>query len=67
MRTPARSAARRADSTTRPQVRERQSFLEDERERQDERLGAAHGEVVHRPVDGELPDVTAGEKIGVTT
>ena len=59
IRTPARSAARRADSTTRRRSASGQPLLEDEGEGQRERLRPADGEVVHRAVDGQLADVAA--------
>ena len=62
IRTPARSAACRADSTTRRRSPSGQPLLEDEGERQRERLRAADGEVVHRAVHGQLADVAAGEE-----
>ena len=48
-----------------PQVRHRQALLQDEARRQIERPGAAHGEVVYGAMDGQLPDVAAGEEDGV--
>jgi hypothetical protein len=47
------------------QVRERQTFFEDERGGQSERARPADGEVVDRAVDRELADV-AGKNSGLT-
>ena len=38
-----------------------QALLEDEGERQRERLGTGHGDVVERAVDREVPDRAAGK------
>ena len=44
-----------------PQLVDRQAFLDDVGERQRQRLGAHHGQVVDRAVDGQLADVAARE------
>ena len=60
--TPARAAARRADSTTRLEIGQREPLLEDEGQRQRQRARAAHREIVDRAVDRELADVAAGKE-----
>jgi hypothetical protein len=44
------------------QVRDRESFLQDEARRQEQRGGPGHRQVVHRAVDGQVADAPAGEK-----
>ena len=56
----ARRVANRAEHAL--QRLEREPLLEDQAAGQPERTGAAHGEVVHRAVHRELPDVTAREE-----
>src|SRR5262249_39835629 len=45
-----------------PEIFERETFFQDQREREAERSRAAHREIVDRAVDCELTDVTAREK-----
>ena len=44
------------------QVGDREALLQDEPGRQVQRPGAAHGQVVHRAVDGQVADVAAREE-----
>ncbi len=46
------------------EILHREPLLEDERERERDRVRAAHGEVVDGPVHRELADVAAGEEDG---
>ena len=60
--TPAAAAADADRLDNRPQHVDLETFLEDERERQTQRLCASGGEVVDRPVHGERSDVAAREE-----
>ncbi len=62
IRAPAFAAARAADAVIAPQLLERQPLLDDVGERDRDRLGAHHRQVVDRAVDGQLADVPARER-----
>ena len=62
IRTPARSAARRADSTTRRRSASGSPSSRMKASDSDERLRPADGEVVHRAVHRQLADVAAREE-----
>ena len=54
----------RNGSDNAPQVCHRQTLLQNEAQAQVLGRAAAHGDVVHRAADAQLPDVAAGEKVG---
>ena len=60
--TPAASAARAIDAAMPAQLGDREALLDHEPGRERERPRAGDGEVVDRPVDGELADVAAREE-----